>query len=334
QEAPENTDIPDTTAAQGEASPAASDPFANWFFTDAEETDAPAQKPSAEAVRSVGAPTGTVDAVPMPQPVHTSAQSHPPVREADMSRTRVISMPTSEQIPVHPRPRPAQAPHSDGSRSTEQYRQEQSAIWGASSVTDPSRRPNRQSPTGYQTGRTPSKKTRDLQQAASRTPNKREKKEYEDYGNVTWLQSKTYWGEGSAEGVRRFRLIFWISLPFVIALLLAYAAVAIGLIAGMALLVACAVAALVAWVAVGALVALIGIIYGVSQIFLVMPIGLFELGIGVATIGVTMLVGILLYNFAVRLLPYLIRKFIALQGTLKLFLVDLYYYVKGECYRR
>jgi len=87
-------------------------------------------------------------------------------------------------------------------------------------------------------------------------------------------------------------------------------------------------------VAVGSLIALVAVIYGISQLFLVLPVGMFELGLGVAAIGITMFVGILMYNIAVRLLPFLLRKFIGFQSVFRVFLQDLYYYVKGECYRR
>jgi len=158
--------------------------------------------------------------------------------------------------------------------------------------------------------------------------------EYSDRGTVTRLQEKTYWGEGSEEGVKRFRIVLAVSIPFVIVLLLAYAVMALGLIALMAVLIAAFIAGLVVEVAVGSLIALVAVIYGISQLFLVLPVGMFELGLGVAAIGITMFVGILMYNIAVRLLPFLLRKFIGFQSVFRVFLQDLYYYVKGECYRR
>ena len=124
------------------------------------------------------------------------------------------------------------------------------------------------------------------------------------------------------------------AIPVAAVLLLAYAVIALGLIALMAVLMALFVAGLVVEVAVGSLIALVAVIYGISQIFLVLPVGLFELGLGVAAIGVTIFIGILMYNAAVRLLPFLMRQFIRFQSVFKGFLQDLYYYVKGECYRR
>ena len=110
--------------------------------------------------------------------------------------------------------------------------------------------------------------------------------------------------------------------------------IALGLIVLMPVLMAAFVIGLVVWVAAGSLVALVAVIYGISQLFIVVPIGMFELGLGIAAIGLTMFVGILMYNIAVRLLPFLLRQFIRFQSIFKGFLLDLYYYVKGECYRR
>ena len=85
---------------------------------------------------------------------------------------------------------------------------------------------------------------------------------------------------------------------------------------------------------VGAAIALIGVIYGISQLFITMPIGLFETGIGVTIIGATIFVGILLYNLAVRFLPFLLRQYIRFMKFLRAHMKDVYYYLKGECYRR
>lgn len=64
--------------------------------------------------------------------------------------------------------------------------------------------------------------------------------------------------------------------------------------------------------ALGAASALTGIIYGVIKLFSVTPIGIYEIGFGIITGGVTMLVGILIYNAAVRLMPWLVRRTAAL----------------------
>ena len=68
-----------------------------------------------------------------------------------------------------------------------------------------------------------------------------------------------------------------------------------------------AVGALVVLVGGGAAVSLVGIIYGVTQLFVSVPVGLYEIGIGVIVAGGVMFAGILVYNFAVRLVPFVMK---------------------------
>ncbi len=148
------------------------------------------------------------------------------------------------------------------------------------------------------------------------------------------LADITYWGEGTEEGYRRFWILFAISLPFVVCLLLIFAALAVGIAVALAVGMAGLVVLLVGVVAAGAAISLVGVIYGISQLFLTLPIGLFECGIGITVIGVTMLVGILIYNLAIRFLPFVFKQFLRFIRFFISFLQDLYYYLKGECYRR
>jgi len=332
------------------------DPLAVWFSDDGKQEEtlpplfrasddggdgaAAAPKAEPEPSQTDAAQTQTVHTIPLfaegaptaqqpasaphtaaAQPAQTQTRSTAQASgEPDMSRTRV--MPTAEQAAVVPPvPRPAPQPQKAA------VGQEQ--IWGSAHITDetPQRHAQRPAP---QTRPQPANRP---QQSSARPP-KEPRYEYSDRGNVTRLQEMTYWGEGSEEGVRRFRILFAVSLPFVIALLLVYLVLAVGIVLGIVALMIGLVIALVAEVAVGSLIALIGIIYGISQVFLVLPIGMFELGLGIAVVGITMLAGIVIYNLAVRFLPFVLRKFMAFQGIFRRFLQDLYYYVKGECYRR
>ena len=61
-------------------------------------------------------------------------------------------------------------------------------------------------------------------------------------------------------------------------------------------------------VALGCGAALTGIVYGAIRIFSSLPVGLYEIGFGVIISGVTMMFGILTYNAAVRLMPWVIHK--------------------------
>ena len=259
-------------------------------------------------------------------PAPQRAPVPPRAAASDLGRTKVVQVPQNGQT-QSPKPAPQQPTASQA------YRDEQQAIWSSSNGVRDGRgaQPNRNGTSGRDATKAIPVHNRD------RVPQQKEAKpkiEYADRGNVTWLQEKTYWGEGSEEGVKRFRIILAAAALPVAALLLAYAVIALGLIVLMPVLMAAFVIGLVVWVAAGSLVALVAVIYGISQLFIVVPIGMFELGLGIAAIGLTMFVGILMYNIAVRLLPFLLRQFIRFQSIFKGFLLDLYYYVKGECYRR
>ncbi|MBQ7982871.1 MAG: DUF308 domain-containing protein, partial [Clostridia bacterium] len=295
------------------------DPLAVWFSDDGKQEEAlpplfrasddsgdkaasmPAAEP--EQPQTDAAQTQTVHTIPLfageaqaaqqPAAAPRTAPAQPQPRstaqasgEPDMSRTRV--MPTAEQTVVPPPvPRPAPQP--------QRMPGGQEQLWGSAHITDetPQRHAPRPAP---QTRPQPAHR----QQQSSARPAKEPRYEYSDRGNVTRLQEMTYWGEGSEEGVRRFRILFAVSLPFVIALLLVYLVLAVGIVLGIVALMIGLVIALVVEVAVGSLIALIGIIYGISQVFLVLPIGMFELGLGIAVVGITMLAGIVIYNLAVR----------------------------------
>lgn len=99
----------------------------------------------------------------------------------------------------------------------------------------------------------------------------------------------------------------------------------------MAVAVAGGVLAMLAIVVAGTAMSLVGIIYGVTQLFVSLPIGLFELGLGVVIGGVTMLSGILIYNFAVRLLPYLMRYWVVFLRFVLRQIRRLYRFIKKEC---
>ncbi len=84
-------------------------------------------------------------------------------------------------------------------------------------------------------------------------------------------------------------------------------------------------------VAVGTTLALVGIIYGITQLFEYAPIGMYEIGLGIMIGGTVMFAGVLAYNIAVRLVPYLIKKLMVLLSFTIHKCIELYYYVKGRC---
>ncbi|MBQ8552137.1 MAG: hypothetical protein IJ428_04910 [Clostridia bacterium] len=140
-----------------------------------------------------------------------------------------------------------------------------------------------------------------------------------------------YTAEEPVQNSKMFWILFGISLPITLPLFVfivgAFAAVWVGLAA----VVVVAVAALVALVAGGAAVSLVGIVYGIIQLFTSVPVGLYEIGLGVIVAGAVMFAGILVYNFAVRLVPLLMR----LLWKLFLFVLKqlkyLFNFLRKEC---
>lgn len=113
------------------------------------------------------------------------------------------------------------------------------------------------------------------------------------------------------ESERRFWVIFFCCMPIIFVLLGAIISVFAILFFGLIALILLLVAALAAAVAVGTAVALIGISYGVVQFFSqggLTAVALYEAGMGILAAGITMLVGVLIYNAAIRLVPFVMKK--------------------------
>jgi len=87
---------------------------------------------------------------------------------------------------------------------------------------------------------------------------------------------------------------------------------------------------MVAIIGAGTALALVGLIYGVVKLFSSLPVGLFELGMGIAVGGATMLLSVLIYNLARRLLPKLYPLISRLAKWTAGKLSDLLYKAKKE----
>ena len=108
-------------------------------------------------------------------------------------------------------------------------------------------------------------------------------------------------------GTKMFWLLFALSLPITVPLALVGLGVFGVMWGGLGVITAGAVAALIGVVCIGTILSLVGIISGALQIGASLPIGLYEIGIGVIAIGITMCAGILIYNFVIRLMPILFK---------------------------
>lgn len=137
--------------------------------------------------------------------------------------------------------------------------------------------------------------------------------------------------EEPVRGGRMFWILFFISLPITLPLFVAVVAVFAAIWLGLAAVVIGTVAALVALVAGGAAVSLVGIVYGIIQLFVSVPVGLYEIGLGVIVAGTVMFAGILVYNFAVRLVPFLMRMLWKLFRLMLRQLKRLFNFLKKEC---
>ncbi|MBO4229812.1 MAG: hypothetical protein J5938_05645 [Clostridia bacterium] len=148
------------------------------------------------------------------------------------------------------------------------------------------------------------------------------------------LADRTYWGEASPEGFRKFWLLFAATLPITILIVAFFTVLCLSVILVLVIGIVALIAALVGVVAAGSAIALIGLIYGVSQLFISLPVGLFETGIGITAVGLTMLTSILIYNLAVRFLPFVLRQFMKFVKFIPRHFRDVFHYLKGECYRQ
>lgn len=137
--------------------------------------------------------------------------------------------------------------------------------------------------------------------------------------------------EMSDKGKTTFIVGLVLLLPFIIALVVGVTALFACLYGAIFILTVASCVVLVVGSALGTALSLVAIIYGVIQLYSVMPVGLYEMGLGIVIGGVTLFVCILLYNFVVRLVPYLSKQLFRLYKFLWRQLVRLGGIAKGAC---
>ncbi len=137
----------------------------------------------------------------------------------------------------------------------------------------------------------------------------------------------------TAKGVAVFWAVFILTLPLTLAVMAAVLAVFGAVFLGIILTIIGLVLGMIAVVAAGSGVALVGIIYGITQLFSFMAAGLYEIGLGVMIGGGVLLVGIILYNLAIRFLPWVMKWltvfFVFVFGRFR----NLFYLARRECYK-
>ncbi len=139
------------------------------------------------------------------------------------------------------------------------------------------------------------------------------------------------------DATTRGMILFWVGLFLTLPLTIGLAAVLFGafaaLFVGIAVLIVALIAVLIAVAACGAGVSLVGIIFGVTQLFSFVAAGIYEIGLGIMVAGIALFASILIYNIAIRLLPWIISLLGNLLGWICGKCKSLFFVVRRECYK-
>ncbi len=112
----------------------------------------------------------------------------------------------------------------------------------------------------------------------------------------------------TAQGRKKFKRTLICLSPLIAIAALAYFAAWGFVFAAEVALIAALIASLVAVAAAGTLAAITGIIYGIVRLSTRHGEGIFEIGLGIVIAGATLLAGVLIYNAALRFMPWAIKK--------------------------
>ena len=131
--------------------------------------------------------------------------------------------------------------------------------------------------------------------------------------------------------------IFWcglfVTLPITLAILAAVFGGFAVIFGGLIALIVALVLAMIALIAAGAVCALVGIIYGITQLFSFPAAGIYEIGLGVAVAGAVLLLSVLIFNLAIRFLPFVIKKAAVFFKFVMRKLKEAFFAVRRECYK-
>lgn len=133
------------------------------------------------------------------------------------------------------------------------------------------------------------------------------------------------------KGSPLFWTLFILTLPITIPLMaIVYALFGIAYATVTVLIIALAASMLVV-IGGGTALSLIGIIYGIIECFSKVPIGLYEIGLGIIIGGVTMLISVLLKNISMNYTPKLYKLIKRFGEYVFGSIADLYIKIKKEC---
>lgn len=131
--------------------------------------------------------------------------------------------------------------------------------------------------------------------------------------------------------------IFWcglfITLPISLAVLGAvFSAFGLAYIALFGM-IAALVVGMIAIIAAGSVISLVGIIYGITQLFSFVEAGIYEIGLGIIVAGAVLLISVLIFNFATRLLPIVIKKLSVFFAFVLKKIKEAFFALRRECYK-
>ncbi len=131
--------------------------------------------------------------------------------------------------------------------------------------------------------------------------------------------------------------IFWTALILTLPITLAVIAAVLVLFGvvflGIILAIIALVVGMIAVIAAGSGVALVGIIYGITQLFSFVAAGVYEIGLGVMIVGISLFGGVVLYNLAIRFLPWVMSWLTVLFTFVFGRFRNLFYLARRECYK-
>ncbi|MGN0988695.1 MAG: hypothetical protein ACI4N6_00120 [Eubacteriales bacterium] len=131
--------------------------------------------------------------------------------------------------------------------------------------------------------------------------------------------------------------IFWCGLFVTLPVTLAVLAVIFGgfaaIFGGLIALIGALVIVMIALIAAGAVCSLVGIIYGITQLFSFAAAGIYEIGLGITVAGAVLLLSVLIFNFAIRFLPFVIKKATVFFKFVMRKLKSAFFALRRECYK-
>lgn len=134
---------------------------------------------------------------------------------------------------------------------------------------------------------------------------------------------------------QRGKTVFAISLilliPIIVAVIAALTLLFLAFYAVLAVLAIICSVVLVLVAALGTALSIVAIVYGVIQLSVAVPIGLYEMGLGIVVGGGTLAISILLYNFVVRFVPFMFRALFVFYRFLCRQISKIIGLVRGGC---